>query len=125
MSDYSEFRLSILRLLHEQRLAIGDLHRALGGDINDLSAVLKNMAADGLITLSGDAYRASSITRKGREALLNMEQKVKEHAKEESQQRFENKLSVATLLVSAVSFLLGILVEHFAGICRLISQVFH
>lgn len=52
------------------------------------------------------------------------EQKARNEAKQEKQQRFENKIAIANLLVPIVTYLLGILTEHFAGIVELIVQFF-
>lgn len=56
------------------------------------------------------------ITELGKNELEQFEEKRAEATKKERQQRFENKISVLNLLVPLVTFLLGLLVEHFSGV---------
>lgn len=46
----------------------------------------------------------------------------RQNAKQEKQQRFENKIAVANLLVPFITFILGILTEHF-GIIELLIEL--
>ena len=64
------------------------------------------------------------ITVLGEEALLEFEEQRDKDAKAERQQRFENKISIASVLVPAVTFILGLLVEHFSGIISIALSVF-
>lgn len=59
------------------------------------------------------------ITALGEDALAEFEQSAKKKAEDKSQQRFQNKISVALVLVPLITFILGLLVEHFAGIIGL------
>lgn len=75
------------------------------------------------------------ITQKG-EAILELhrvelqsrdEQAKKEaeqEAKNERQQRFENKISVLNLLVPLITFVIGLFVEHFAHIIPAVGAFF-
>ena len=72
------------------------------------------------------------ITAKGvealeaeRERLRLSEEEARKDAKQEKQQRFENKVSVANLLVPLITYILGILTEHYAGIMDFITNLFH
>lgn len=47
-----------------------------------------------------------------------------QESKSERQQRFQNKVSVAQVLVPAITFILGLLVEHFAGVIEFALDLF-
>lgn len=65
------------------------------------------------------------LTEEGRRALdvraLQMEQAAEQQAKQERQQRFENKISIANVFVPLFTFVLGLIVEHFDGVERCIN----
>lgn len=66
-----------------------------------------------------------SITVHGEDSLAEFKQRHAEKAKQEKQQRFQNKVSVASVLVPAITFILGLLVENFSGIAgRLLDSLF-
>lgn len=65
------------------------------------------------------------ITQKGLAALQEIDDKAEQKSKDERQQRFENKVSVLSVLIPFVTFILGILVEHFSGVLGLIIALFH
>lgn len=66
------------------------------------------------------------LTLHGASALLEFEQERDRQAKQEKQQRFENKLSVLNALVPLVTFFLGLIVEHYAGLVSFfVSLVSH
>ena len=48
------------------------------------------------------------------DALAEFEKKRQDEAKKERQQRFENKVSIANILVPVITFVLGIVVEYLA-----------
>ena len=72
---------------------------------------------------SGDIIEWS-ITPLGLAALERFEHCREKDAKQERQQRFQNKISIASVLVPLVTFFLGILVEHFAGIVAFVLSLF-
>lgn len=75
------------------------------------------------------------LTVKGILALLSTEEQLQktaedakkiacEEAKQEKQQRFENKIAIANLLIPLVTFVLGVLAEHYVGILNWILSLF-
>ena len=56
------------------------------------------------------------ITGRGESALSEFEDVRKKEAEQKEQQRFQNKVSVASILIPLITFVLGIVVEHFIGI---------
>lgn len=59
----------------------------------------------------------------GSDALEAKEKEMGQEAKDEKQRRFQNQVSVANVLVPLISFVLGLVVEHYAGIIRLLSTL--
>lgn len=49
---------------------------------------------------------------------------ARDEAKQEKQQRFENKIAIANLLVPLITYILGILTEHYAGIMNFFLRMF-
>ena len=72
---------------------------------------------DGLHRLS---QNGKCVLAEHRDNLQKAEQETRQlaekNAKEEKQQRFENKISIANLLVSLISFFVGISLEFYVGI---------
>lgn len=74
--------------------------------------------------LTGSLIAVYFITTIGKDAMLQFEQRREEQAKNERQQRFQNKIAVATVLVPLVTFVLGLVVEHFSGIVSFFLSLF-
>lgn len=49
---------------------------------------------------------------------------ARDEAKQEKQQRFENKIAIANLLVPLITYILGIITEHYAGIMNFFLRLF-
>lgn len=64
------------------------------------------------------------ISPRGEDALAEFEKIHQQEAKAERQQSFENKISVASVLVPTATFLLGLLVEYFSDIVGTLLDVF-
>lgn len=68
---------------------------------------------DGLHRLTEHGKR---VLADHRESLKLLQKEAEKDAKQEKQQRFENKISVANLLISLISFFVGISAEFYIGI---------
>lgn len=64
------------------------------------------------------------ITPAGESALAEFKEKREQQSKDERQRRFQNQISVAQVLVPAVTFVLGLIVEFRTGIIGAILQLF-
>lgn len=83
--------------------------------INALKAKLVIARGQGF-TPGGIPYiKAWIVTNEGLNALDEFEEQASEKAKQEVQQRFQNKISVLSLVVAVLSFIAGLLVEFFLG----------
>lgn len=58
----------------------------------------------------------------GEDALSEFEQRHAEKAQAERQQRFQNQVSVAQVLVPAITFVFGLLVEHYSGVVGVLGR---
>lgn len=116
-------RREILTELSSARysLQISDLHCKLGGSPIELQAVLRNLAEDGLVKDLNHDSVVFQITDRGLEALTVLKEMARKEAKQQAQQRFENKVSVASVLVPTVTFFIGLVVEHYAGLLRFLG----
>jgi hypothetical protein len=56
------------------------------------------------------------LTHKGEDALSEFEKAHRKEAEDKRQRRFQNQVSVAQVLVPLVTFVLGLVVEHYAGL---------
>lgn len=62
------------------------------------------------------------LTPLGEDALSEFE-KVRDHeAEDKRQQKFQNQVSVAQVLVPAITFVFGLLVEHYSGIVGVLGR---
>lgn len=65
------------------------------------------------------------ITELGKDALADFEKERNKEAEHKRQQRFQNKVSVASVLVPLITFFIGVAVEHFIGIFGWFAGLFH
>lgn len=65
------------------------------------------------------------LTAAGCDALLEFEERRYNKAKQERQQRFENKISVLNLFVPLITFVLGLIVENRFEIVSFFISLFH
>lgn len=63
------------------------------------------------------------ITALGEDALAEFECCAKKEAEYKGQQRFQNKISVAQVLVPLITFVFGLFVEHFSGVVGWLSKL--
>ena len=67
---------------------------------------------------------AHKITILGEDCINEFERNREQHSKQERQQRFDNKISVASVLVPLITFIVGILVEYLSGIAGWFASLF-
>lgn len=64
------------------------------------------------------------ITSAGRIAYETAKEEREKQAQNKRQQRFNNKISVASVLIPCITFILGIVIGHFSGIIEWIVSLF-
>lgn len=127
--DILELQYEILSRLSSQydRLNLTDFQLETGESATDIEAAARGLwhHVPQLVTVSGMKADTISITDEGRLALAAMNQELDEKAERKKQQSFQNKLSVANILVPFVTFFLGVMVEHWSGLVDLVIKLFH
>lgn len=69
-----------------------------------------------------DEYLLVSVPD-GVDALVAKKKEVDKETKDKKQQAFQNKLSVANVLIPFVTFVFGLLLDHFTGLVRLLGRI--
>ena len=77
-------------------------------------------SGDGWFAVQASLYKTSP---KGDDALLEFEENAKRQAEQERQQRFDNKVSVLSILIPALTFLLGVWVEYRLSLIEVLVQI--
>lgn len=65
------------------------------------------------------------ITELGKDALAEFEKERNKEAEHKRQQRFQNKISIASVLVMLITFFIGLVVEYFIGVFGWLFNFFH
>lgn len=94
-----------------------DLH---GTDIG----VLMYLSNEGLCYTQALSPPIYHISQKGLAVLQQLQEEAEQKAKDERQKRFDNKISVLNVVVPLLTFILGILLEHFSGIITKLISMF-
>ncbi|HJI76541.1 MAG TPA: hypothetical protein OIM17_00720 [Clostridiales bacterium] len=127
--DILELQYEMLSRLSSQcgSLNLNDFQLETGESAADIEAAARGLWHHDpqLITVGGAKADTISITSAGRLALAAMNQELDEKAERKKQQSFQNKLSVANILVPFVTFFLGVMVEHWSGLVDLVIRLFH
>lgn len=63
------------------------------------------------------------LTLKGEDALSEFEKTHRKEAEDKRQRRFQNQVAVAQVLVPLITFILGLVVEHYAGLISCFSEL--
>ncbi|MEL4862204.1 hypothetical protein AAEU42_13225 [Pseudoflavonifractor phocaeensis] len=88
---------------------------------------LADMKTENLVRFKNDnSFPLCSIilAPHGEDVLAEFEQRHEEKAKEERQKQFENKVSLASVLVPVITFVLGLVIEHILGVMGTIFSLF-
>lgn len=64
------------------------------------------------------------ITTLGNDELSAFEKSCQEYTDKKRQQRFDNKIAIASVLIPLITFILGLFVEHWAGIAQWFLSLF-
>lgn len=126
--DYTEEQYAVMEKL-SKGLLFNELTAAEQDIVNYLSAhgVVQPRAqiSDGYMELSQEGKRILYTCHEKMQSLQEQAKKeAQEHAEKKRQQRFENKMSVLNFVAPLITFVLGILVEHFARIVDLFWGLF-
>ena len=125
-TSMSELEFAILKTIYTQpnkqahRQVLFTIDNKL---INEIKSAVDDLVILGIIEFNVCSNKYN-LTKDGL-AIFRLAKKEREQiAKQEKQQRFNNNVSVANLLVPLVTFILGILIEHFADFISFIFSFF-
>ena len=100
-----------------------DRNKAIRAEFDDVQC----LTAHGLLEFhhedSGSWYWV--LSREGELLKEKFKNESEQKAEDKRQQSIQNKLHIASILVPLISFFLGLIVEHFIGIARILFSVFH
>lgn len=111
----------------EKQIAL--LRRSVDGmEYNGLSSEEQEIAVE-LIRTGNCAFPDLSsttlkATQKGLSLLSDLDKEARQETERKAQQRFENQVSVAGVLVPLITFVLGLIVEYFAQPVAFVFQFF-
>ena len=122
----NDLQFAVLESIHNQRFQ--EAHRATLYNLNKCNPQIIKSTIDDLLELEliervpcSNNYK---LTGPGLEALHLANQERDKASKQESQQRFDNNISVANLLIPFIIFILGFLIEHRTAIVSFILAFF-
>lgn len=122
-----DLEYEILKAIYEtkeQGISIKDLEARFKDEIRKCKLMCAHLRNSGYIVSSFyDQYYI--LKPKGLARYLELEKERQEHAKDERQQAFENKVSVANVAVPLFTFVAGVVAEHWGGIVDFIFGLFH
>ena len=101
-----------------------DLTSAFSDVAHDFKLARSNLFRSGYIIQDMDLEKIY-ITSKGYARLSELEKIRAQNAERKKQQAFQNKVSIANVLVPLVTFILGMLTEHWSGVVSWLLSLFH
>lgn len=123
----TDLKFNILKLLYnshplrEQRF--GKILHSVPEDPILVKNALSELSSSGIIEnlTCSDIYKLTDLGEKVFEQIQEEREQV---SKQECQQRFDNKISVANLLIPLVTFILGFFVDHCPEVFSFLSSIF-
>ena len=100
-----------------------DIFKSIPDDKLLIHNALKELQARDYIQLlvCSDVFKLTSF---GAELFENVQEERDKATKKESQQRFDNKISIASVLIPSITFILGILFEHCTDFIAFLISLF-
>lgn len=87
--------------------------------------VIEYLEKEGLCAVTGDrSFGTWTLTQEGRRVLESQKERRTKDSKQERDRRFNKKISIASVLMPLIVFVLGLVVEHFAGIFGAVLGLF-
>lgn len=95
------------------------------GTVDDVFAALEDMMrTNHPLIVKPIGKNTLKLTSAGRTAFENAQEERNQDAEKKRQQRFDNKISVASVLIPSITFVIGILVEHYTDLVNLLISAF-
>lgn len=121
-----DFEFLILETLYNSPRREADqdvLYNLVKGAINEIDTAIKDLVDIKFIkrVIGSTKYKLTSPT--GVNAYKQLKKEREQDAKNERQQRFDNKISIASILVPLVTFIFGLLIEHFTSLVSSLLEI--
>ena len=91
--------------------------------INEIYTALKDLVDSKWIKRITGSTKYK-LTSSGVAAYKQLKQERNQDSEKKRQQRFDNKISIASILIKLITFILGLLVEHYAGLVEFLIKLF-
>ena len=123
----TDLKFKILKLLYEnyprRELSMVDIINSINADAIYTHNALKELKSKAYIKqlTCSDVFK---LTESGAELFEQLQEEREKESKKEKQQRFDNKISVASVLIPFITFILGIMFEHYTDIASFFLTVF-
>lgn len=87
---------------------------------------ISQMCKEGLLTKSGwfEEQTTYEVSALGKDALDDFKHQREQESEAKAKDRFDKKIAICNLFISAISFVIGILTEYHVGICEIIAKLF-
>ena len=123
----TDLKFTILKLLYNsyplREQAFGEILKSIPANPILVKNSLNELKSKGIIKLMPGS-NIFKLTTSGAELFEQIQEERHKASKHECQQRFDNKISVASALVPFVTFILGLLVDHYTSLTSFILSVF-
>lgn len=100
------------------------LYDLVDGSINEIHKTINYLVKAGFIKQITGSTKYKLTSPDGVNAYKQLKKEREQDTKNERQQRFDNKISIASLLIQLITFILGLLVEHYTGLVAYFIQLF-
>lgn len=123
----TDLKFNILKILYEsnsrRELNRYEIMHSVSDDPNLIKKALEELESTRFIK-NLTCSEVFKLTPEGAIIFEQIKEEREKEAKKESQQRFDNKISVVSLLIPLVTFIIGLIVEHYSHPVSLILLLF-
>ena len=125
----TDLKFDILKLLYSsyplRERKFGEIIESVSADPTLIKNALKELQSPSHMLVENltcsDVYKLTAL---GAEVYEQLQEEREQASKTERQQSFDNKIAVASLLVPSITFVLGLLVDHYTDLVSFLLSRF-
>ena len=125
----TDLKFDILKLLYNsyplRERKFGEIIESVSADPTLIINALKELQSPSHMLVENltcsDVYKLTAL---GAEVYEQLQEEREQASKTERQQSFDNKIAVASLLVPFITFVLGLLVDHYTDLVSFLLSLF-
>lgn len=122
-------QIALLQWILEQDHAVSKQNMKISDAPGYTSNRVENMRKEGFLErhlgIENDEIEGLyTVSDKGKALLLEHEEHCRKESESQAQQKFQNRISLAQVLLPIITFVLGLLAEHFGGVVDVIRGIF-